>query len=63
MLATLQSLAAEPASILYMATGVVGFVVAGLRKARRTSSPAASSTAMLFCRSSSRVTLKELDLL
>jgi hypothetical protein len=53
--------AAEPASILYIVTGAAGFAVAGLRKSRREPKP--SSTAMLFCRRSSRITLKEMRLL
>jgi hypothetical protein len=53
--------AAEPASILYIVTGAVGFVIAGIRKSRRTAKP--SSTPMLFCSRDSRDTLKDLNLL
>jgi hypothetical protein len=53
--------AAEPASILYIVTGAVGFVIAGLRKSKRTSK--SSSTTMLFCDRDSHATLKDLNLL
>ncbi len=69
MNAAIFSLAAEPASILYIATGAIGFAIAGVRKMRqasRSSQPepsAESSTAMLFCQRGPRATLKELNLL
>jgi hypothetical protein len=67
MIATLKSLAAEPASILYIATGAVGFVAAGVRKALSGSNdPDVSivdSTAMLFCKPSARDRLKDLNLI
>ncbi len=53
--------AAEPASIFYIATGAVGFAIAGLRKSGRATKP--SSTAMLFCSRDSRANLKDLNLL
>ena len=53
--------ASEPASILYIVTGAVGFAIAGLRKSSRTAK--SSSTPMLFCSRDSRATLKDLNLL
>jgi hypothetical protein len=61
------ALAAEPASVLYIVTGVVGFAYTGLRKASRLSraakTPETSSTAMLICREASRQRLASLHLL
>jgi hypothetical protein len=57
-------LAAEPASILYIVTGVVGFAYAGLRRSKRAAkTPEAVSTAMLLCRRSSHETLRQARLL
>jgi hypothetical protein len=65
------ALAAEPASILYIFTGAIAFAATGIRKARQATSADASSqssqivqasTAMLFCQSNSRESLKELKL-
>ena len=55
------AIAAEPASIIYIVTGAVGFTIAALRKSRRDSKT--SSTPMLFCNPDSRTTLKDLNLL
>jgi len=55
------ALTAEPASILYIVTGAVGFVFAGIRKSSATGKT--SSTAMLFCRKTTRTMLKSLNLL
>ena len=55
------AIAAEPASIIYIVTGAVGFAIATLRKSRRDSRT--SSTPMLFCSRDSRAALKDLDLL
>lgn len=67
MIAALKSLAGEPASILYIATGAVGIIAAGVRKALGRPSDQdvsiADSTAMLFCRPSARDRLKDLDLI
>lgn len=52
-------LAAEPASIIYIATGAAGLFLARLRPARQ----AKSSVVMLFCRRSSRETMAAIDLL
>ena len=57
---SLLTLAAEPASILYIVTGAVGFIFAGRRRARANSP---TSIAMLFCRRSSRRLLEKLNLL
>jgi hypothetical protein len=53
--------AAEPASILYIVTGAIGFAIAGLRRSRRAPKP--PSTPMLFCSRDSRANLKDLNLL
>jgi hypothetical protein len=58
-LQSLLSLASEPASIIYIATGAIGFVFTRLRGTH----PRESSTAMLFCRRSSRAVLESLHLL
>jgi hypothetical protein len=58
-LQSLLSLASEPASIIYIATGAIGFVFTRLRGTR----PGESSVAMLFCRRSSRAALESLHLL
>ena len=58
------ALAAEPASILYIATGVVGIVYAGLRRSNRAAkTPEALSTAMLVCRKTSHEMLHRARLL
>jgi hypothetical protein len=61
------ALAAEPASVLYIVTGVIGFACMGLRKSNRVSravkTSATSSTAMLFCRKASHQTLHQARLL
>jgi hypothetical protein len=62
LLSSLLTLAAEPASILYIVTGAVGFAYAGLRKAARRP-PVKTSTPMLFCRRTSHDRLKSLNLL
>ena len=56
---SLLTLAGEPASILYIVTGAVGFIFAG----RRARANAPTSVAMLFCRRSSRSLLEKLNLL
>ena len=57
---TLTTLAAEPASIIYMVSGAVGLLFARRRTlAQRTKS---SSVAMLFCRKQSHETLSKLKL-
>jgi hypothetical protein len=61
-LSSLLTLAAEPASILYILTGAVGFAYAGLRR-KSSRPPAESSTPMLFCRRDSRDKLESLHLL
>ncbi|MCU1320667.1 MAG: hypothetical protein JWM43_316 [Acidobacteriaceae bacterium] len=58
---TILTLAAEPASILYMATGAAGLVYAGLFKSR--AAAAKPSVAMLFCKRKSRAMLDSLNLL
>ena len=55
------ALAAEPASILYIVTGAVGFVYAGLRKSK--SSRKSTSTLMLICDHKSQIKLNDLKLL
>ena len=55
------ALAAEPATILYLVTGAVGFACATLRKSR--SSAKSSSTMMLICKAESRASLNSLELL
>lgn len=66
-IAPFAALAAEPASVLYIVTGVMGFACAGLRKSNRVSkaakTPETSSTAMLFCRKASREKLHQARLL
>ena len=56
---TLSSLAAEPASIVYILTGAVGLLFARLRPSSRTPG---SSVAMLFCRRSTREKLSQISL-
>jgi hypothetical protein len=61
------ALAAEPASILYIVTGVIGLACAGFGKSDRVSgaakAPETSSTAMLFCRKASHERLHQARLL
>lgn len=54
------SLSAEPASIIYIATGAAGICLARLRGHKKVEK---SSVAMLFCRRSSRETMAEINLL
>jgi hypothetical protein len=56
------TLSAEPASILYILTGAVGFAYAGIRR-KSTTPPDEPSTPMLFCRRDSRSRLESLRLL
>lgn len=58
-IATLTSLAAEPASILYIVTGLVGLLFARLRVSRK---QAGSSVFMLFSKESTREKLSQLSL-
>ncbi len=57
---SLYSIAAEPASILYMVTGAVGFATAALRKTNTAADK--TSVALLFCRRTSHTLLKSLNL-
>jgi len=57
-LESLLSLASEPASIIYIATGAIGFVFTRLRG----TAGGQSSVTMLFCRRSSRAALESLRL-
>jgi hypothetical protein len=58
-LESLLSLSSEPASIIYIATGAIGFVFTRLR----VTGAGESSVVMLFCRRSSRAALESLNLL
>jgi hypothetical protein len=58
-IAPLASLAAEPASILYIVTGVVGLLFARLRVSRK---QGRSSVFMLFSKKSTREKLSQLSL-
>ena len=51
--------AAEPASIIYIATGFAGICLARLRLRKR---PSPSSILMLFCRRSTQRTVARIDL-
>jgi hypothetical protein len=62
LLNSLCTIAGEPASILYILTGAVGFVYAGIRR-KSGSTPEDASTSMLFSRRESRALLKSLRLL
>lgn len=53
------TLAAEPASIIYIATGAAGICLARLRLRRQ---PARPSILMLFCRRSTRKTIAQVNL-
>jgi hypothetical protein len=55
------ALAAEPASILYIVTGAVGFAYAGLRKSKSVKKSA--TTLMLICDRDSQAKLNDLKLL
>jgi hypothetical protein len=56
--------AAEPASIIYIVTGAIGFAYTRIRKSRKADAIAkAPSTPMLFCRATSHRLLRTLDLL
>jgi hypothetical protein len=55
------AVAAEPASILYILTGAVGFAYAGLRKSK--SATKSASTVMLICDRDSQARLNDLKLL
>jgi hypothetical protein len=55
------ALTAEPASILYIVTGAVGFAYAGLRKSK--SARKSASTLMLICDRDSQTKLNDLKLL
>jgi hypothetical protein len=55
------TIASEPATVLYLVTGAVGFIFAGIRRSRGL--PARSSVAMLFCKRTSRSLLQSLRLL
>ncbi|CAN5527665.1 hypothetical protein BH10ACI4_BH10ACI4_32250 [soil metagenome] len=63
MTQTILNLAAEPASILYMVTGVVGLAYTGIFKSRSKAGAGKSSVAMLFCKRKSRALLDSLNLL
>ena len=54
------TIASEPATVLYLVTGSVGFILAGIRRSK--GRPARSSVAMLFCRRTSRSMLQSLRL-
>jgi hypothetical protein len=58
-IATLTNLAAEPASIIYIVTGVVGLLFARLRVYRK---QGGSSVLMLFCKKSTREKLSQISL-
>jgi hypothetical protein len=58
-IAPLTSLAAEPASILYIVTGIVGLLFARLRVSRKQGRP---SVFMLFSKKSTREKLSQLSL-
>jgi hypothetical protein len=57
--AHLTSLAAEPASIIYIVTGAAGLLFARLRAPRQLGN---SSVLMLFCRKSTREKVRQINL-
>jgi hypothetical protein len=61
MFHTLFSLSAEPASIVYIVTGLIGAAFAGRRSNRNASKKA--SVSMSFCSRQSREMIKSLDVI